>query len=438
MPTNPFEYGNPVSPANFIIPNQEIMDAIVKRLTSGGNTAIVSEPRFGKTSLLQYLKSKAITGSVNPPAASNSWRRIFHYIDIHLVFGDKTTTQEQFWKYALSPIKSFVRKYPDSEIAREYQCCIDEQFSIFALENFFDSLVLYKVRLVLLIDEFDDLLSHPELGKEGFFGGLRSLSTLKESLELVIATRLSVSELNQQEQFLHNHSGSPYFNHFHQEFLGPFSPQAAQKLLERGADRFSKADRAFLEAITGRHPYFMQVAAYALWEIHENPLAESRVEYVARQLYLAAEPALQDTWQHWPAPVRKALIVVALDEMPRLFNKRGYDSSALSQSLERYPSELRRLEQGGFIAKTPASACGWCVPAQVVLWWLSNVLLSALREDDDLGQFLKEQGMSKLFTASEKAQFSKAVGFLGGLAKLGMESFVKSAAEGFVKGMNFP
>ena len=57
---NPFQYGHAVQPTDFIPPSDEIMHSIIGRiLDKGQSVAIVSEPRFGRTSLLYYGKNKA-------------------------------------------------------------------------------------------------------------------------------------------------------------------------------------------------------------------------------------------------------------------------------------------------------------------------------------------------------------------------------------------
>ena len=56
---NPFIYGKPV-PTERHINRQLELGTLFSRLQNGETTAIVGEPRIGKTSLLQYLATPAI------------------------------------------------------------------------------------------------------------------------------------------------------------------------------------------------------------------------------------------------------------------------------------------------------------------------------------------------------------------------------------------
>jgi len=425
---NPFDYGNPVSPERFVIPNDDLYNCIKERITNRDNTAVISEPRFGKTSLLLYIKSTLVANEINK---QSTWRYYFQYIDAQM-FNNNTLTREQFWEYALQAVKKIAEAYPVHDVAKQYRRCEVGKFSIFNLEKMFEQLAKCHLRLALMIDEFDDLLSHPELGGEVFFGQLRALSSLQESLVLVIASRLDINELHRQKQF--QHSGSPYFNHFGQFFLGPFTDASTQSLLSRGS-RFSESDKKFLIAITGRHPFFLQAAAYALWNAYENN-RRPKLPYVGEQCYKAADPALHDTWGHWSPEMRKVLVIIALDEIPHLLGGREFDLSKLRDSLPSYNNEVKKLAQNGFIMRGLKLKTGWKILPQVLLWWLTGILLAAIRENNDLGGFLKEHEMNGLFSQSEKVQFTKAVVGLGNLAKLGIESFVKAASEGLAKGFS--
>jgi len=60
MPTlNPFIYGNPV-PVTQHVNRQRELRTLFSRLQRGESTAIVGEPRIGKTSLLRCLATPAV------------------------------------------------------------------------------------------------------------------------------------------------------------------------------------------------------------------------------------------------------------------------------------------------------------------------------------------------------------------------------------------
>ena len=121
------------------------------------------------------------------------------------------------------------------------------------------------LRIVVMLDEFDALLSHPILNSAEFYGSLRSLSSRFSSLALIIATRRSLNQLNVQTQEINPHS-SPYFNVFTELRLGPLPKRDVAALLSQADERFSSKDRQFITLASGRHPYLLQLAADIMWE----------------------------------------------------------------------------------------------------------------------------------------------------------------------------
>src|SRR6185369_13626780 len=144
-------------------------------------------------------------------------------------------------------------------------------YSNFSLEQVFESLNRDGRRLILMLDEFDTLLSHPVLNKPDFYGGLRTLASRSGGFALVIAARRSLEQLNQLTQELNPH-GSPYFNVFVEIQLGALKREALTSLLDQGGDYFTKADRAYVERVSGGHPYLAQVTAAMLWDAHQEGL----------------------------------------------------------------------------------------------------------------------------------------------------------------------
>ena len=55
--SNPFFYGNPVPPDQFLDRRRELRRITGRIVNQGQSTAIVGEPRSGKTSLLLYLSA---------------------------------------------------------------------------------------------------------------------------------------------------------------------------------------------------------------------------------------------------------------------------------------------------------------------------------------------------------------------------------------------
>lgn len=436
---NPFIFGNPVTESEFLGRSREIR-RIVGRIANGGQSvAVTAEPGMGKHSLLRYLaapeKRAELYGSLAP-------RLLFKYIDPSAF--DAAFSQAQFWQLALTPIQENLAVINAPAVTAAYETCKSEGFGVFGLEKLFTCLRDAGWRLVLLLDEFDNLLDHPVLNKSEFYGGLRSLASRSESLTLVTASRQPLEKLNESTRE-YSRLGSPYFNFMVQISLGAFSEKDAHALLMRGGHYFDKPDRDYLAYIAGGNPSLLQAGAYALWEAYEEgePERLTRWEITARELLDSARPLLADTWRVWTPETRKAVTIIALDTLPRLVAGKEFDIDSLLDSFNSYVPEIDELKKRGFLAVDPAAGAGGnsrtgCrLQAQVMLWWLAAELIRVTRpqEGENLGEWLRKQEWDGIIKGEEKTQLKKALASLGGLLKTGVEAFIKASAEGFAKGL---
>lgn len=436
---NPFIFGNPVKESEFLGRAREIR-RLVGRISNGGQSvAVTAEPGMGKHSLLRYLaapeKRAELYGDLAP-------RLLFQYVDpsaFNVAF-----TQAQFWQLALTPIQENLVLINVPLVTTAYETCKTEGFGVFGLEKLFARLQEAGWRLVLLLDEFDNLLDHPVLNKSEFYGGLRSLASRFESLTLVTASRQPLEKLNESTQE-YSRLGSPYFNFMVQISLGAFSDKDTHTLLMRGDHYFDKPDRDYLAFIAGGHPSLLQAGAYALWEAYEEgePERQTRWEITARELLDSARPVLADTWRVWTPETRKAVTIIALDTLPRLVAGKEFDIDSLLDSFNAYIPEIDELKKRGFLVADAATGAGeknrtgYRLQAQVMLWWLAAELIRVTRpqEGEDLGEWLRKQEWDGIIKGEEKTQLKKALTALGGLLKAGVESFIKASAEGFAKGL---
>jgi hypothetical protein len=292
--------------------------------------------------------------------------------------------------------------------------------------------------LIILLDEFDALVEHTAFQQAEFYGGLRALASRYASLALVIASRQSISNLNRRTQEV-SRNGSPFFNIMEEIFLGPLTEKECTELLACAGERFSAKDRRFLLSVAGGHPYLLQAAASALWETYEDGETDAaeRWKSAAEALYIQANSALADIWRLWTPEMKKGFTILALDEFPVLLGEKQFDLSALLKELPNYGPELRELKQRGFIREEPSLAGGWSVTAGILLWWLADEWIRALRQQDDLVAWLGNQGLEGgLLKTGERKQLSAAAKSLGMLLKGGLPIFIQSAAEGFGKGLS--
>lgn len=428
---NPFIFGSPVTEKDFIGRSREIR-RIAGRIVNGGQSAAISaEPGMGKNSLLRYLsapqKRVELYGDLAP-------RIIFQYIDATTL--GSAFTQTQFWWLALVPLAENLSKINLPAVTASYEICKNEGFSVYNLEKLFSQLQAAGWRLVLVLNEFDNLLTHPVLNQSEFYGGLRSLASRYDSLTLITASRQPLEKLNENTQKF-NRMGSPYFNFMYQVSLGAFTELEVYTLLARGDEHFTKADKKFLHAIAGGHPALLQAAAYALWEAYEDQenSPQTRWENASRDLLEAARPILSHTWQIWSPETRKAMTIIALDRLPRLVSGKEFVLDILLASLTAYLPEMDELQKRGFLADESSTRTGHRFQSQVMLWWLAGELVHAIRpqSDDELGEWLRKQEWDGLLKADEKSQLKQALASLSGLITIGSETFIRATVENFDK-----
>lgn len=307
MPS-PFLHGNPVPPSHFVGRRRELA-RILDRLTHHGqSTAVIGEPRTGKTSLLDYLAS---------PEARDALRRgdrehiLVSYIDSHAL--DRAFDDAAFWEHALEPLDDPNSPLPaDSPVHAALQACREGGYQTRRIKSLLRALNVASVRIALLIDEFDYLVRHCVADPRAFFGGLRSITTLSRgALALVLASRRSLAFLDDVAQGA-GYSGSPYFNFVAEEVLGPLERDEVDQILARAAGRFSSEDHHLIHELAAGHPYLVQLTADVLFRAYddgEHDPAARRTAAAARALREASR-VLADTWRQW-SPSQRFLVAAA-------------------------------------------------------------------------------------------------------------------------------
>lgn len=393
--SNPFYYGNPV-PAEFFTGRQWELSHICNRIISIQSTAIIGESRSGKSSVLLYLSSQETRENLY---GEHGGQLLFSFIDIHAL--EYECTQSQFWEEALYPLN-------DSSFAQGYQKCKEKDFSYFELKRLFTQIRKSKQWMVLILDEFDVLLHRPNLNTSEFFGRLRSLSSLSRALCLVIASRLSLSHLNNAVSATKNYTGSPFFNTQSEMTLGPLKDENVSQLLERAENRFNKQEYDFIKSAAGEHPYLLQVAGFSLWEVYEREEQDyiERLKWVKQKLHEAITPMIDDTWQIWTPMMRIAFISVAIEQI----GQENFDKQGMLSNIRDFTSELYILEKHGFVAQDTNNVSGWRVRPNAFLWWLADELIKTVRQEKPFYEFIHayEWEWDSILTEGEKNQLTEA------------------------------
>jgi hypothetical protein len=201
-------------------------------------------------------------------------------------------------------------------------------------------------------------------------------------------------------------------------------------LLEQGGDYFTKTDRAYVERVSGGHPYLAQVAAAMLWDAHEEGLTgRERYRIAGHNLYRQVKPHFADTWSFWSNTTRKAVTAVALAEIPRLLGDHTFKVSELVEDLDDYGEELDLLQVSGTLAQSDEG--DWRVAQDVLLWWLADELRRHVRDETPFDDWIHAQHMDNLLTERDRQRLTQAAQSVVTLIGKGATTLIETLAKGF-------
>lgn len=428
---NPFIHGRAVSAHDLIGRDKEVR-RLCGRLAAGQSTAVIGMPHIGKTSLIRCLEDVAYRTACAGELLSDD---VFSYLDAQTLRG--VQHQGEFWARALTPVEERLHdgKGGLAAAAGLYELAQSNQFGTAVLQQLFSGLSKAGRRLILLLDEFDDFLTHPVLNSAEFYGGLRSLASLSPGLMVVVATRKELDQLNELTQTINPH-GSPYFNVFTEIRLGALPKNALPKLLDKAGGRFGKQEQQFVSAVSGLHPYLAQSAAAMLWEAHEDGLVGAeRYARAGRAVYQQSRKHFADCWKSWSNEMKKAITLITLCQIPKLIPPHKFHFPELAESLYDYTPELEKLEACGFLEVEQDGE--WVIKQGAFVWWMADELRRGVRDEKEFGTWLQAQELDGFFTKKEREKIGGAV--RTGLSKLGkgavtmIEAFAKGFGETTVK-----
>lgn len=424
MNRSPFVHGGPVPPNDFLNRQRELR-RLLNRLEKGQATAVVGQPHTGKTSLLRYVLDKVKRDGIIGDKLDRCW---FREVDSHML--GRKFDQAAFWAFVLEPVTVY---FDSGELRNLYQLARENAYGSFALKRLFEALDQANWRIVVLLDEFDAILSHPILNSAEFYGSLRSLTSRFSSLALIIATRRSLNQLNVQTQEINPHS-SPYFNIFTELRLGPLPKRDVAHLLSFAQNRFNSNDRQFVVLASGRHPYLLQLAADILWEVdQEGKLGIERYQMAGEELRMQSEGHFADTWRAWSNAERKVIMAIALAQMALMVEDHYFEWSNLIEDIHDYTPELRNLEKSGTIVKVQRGDRQ--IKQRALLWWLADEVKRMVRSETTFEQWLEEQEFEGIFTQKEKRSLGQVARELGGFLGQGATTLIQAFAKGVGEGL---
>jgi tRNA A-37 threonylcarbamoyl transferase component Bud32 len=371
---SPFVSGRAVSGRSFLGRETEL-GTLFSRLDQGESTAVVGPRKSGKSSLLQHLDERETQLLYRPEMAG---RLLFHWMDLHTVTSEFDPLA--FWQEVLDRLEQEV---DDPETCERIERIMASGYRQQHLRDLFDHLDRRGFRLALLLDEFEQLVFHPNFHSESrFFALLRSIATNTASLALVVASRLSVAELNRSGPAAED--GSPYFNYLIDVQLQPFDEPTIEELLGRAGDELSATDRRLIRRLAGRHPYLLQAAASTF-------LVERAADRrgAAETFYHRFAGYFDHLWKAEENRYRSVLLILGLAELAGRAAGRGLGADEIT-ARDEVGYELPRLASQGLAERADgdhphhrfAPEWGgerWCVGLEALLWWIWE-LVSAREE----------------------------------------------------------
>jgi len=252
---NPYVAGAPILEDEMFFGRRRLVDRILQTIHNN-SLLIYGERRIGKTSIQHQIKKRL--------CALEDPNYEFHPVYVDLQGTPETrffrTISEDIFQ-ELAPVLDGLQ--PGAELSTDYSYrdfVRDVRTVLKALQKRTSK----KVKLVLLIDEVDELNDYdPRINQK-----LRSLF-MKSFAENLVAVVSGVEIKKQWEK-----EGSPWYNFFEEIEVQPLERRAAQELIERPIQGMFKLDRGTTERIielSGGKPYLIQKICIALvTRLHEQ------------------------------------------------------------------------------------------------------------------------------------------------------------------------
>jgi hypothetical protein len=250
---------------------------------------------------------------------------------------------------------------------------------------------------VLLLDEFERLLSHRNFQDPAFFALMRSLASRTGGLALVTASRLSIEEMNDRGRELLD-TGSPFFNILIQLRLPLLNERTVATLLGRAEDSFSISDRRFIRRVAGCHPFLLQAMAATLFETR----GRDRQARAAEKFYNRISFHFDDLWRELDDGVRTTAVILSLVELGKRALGRKFACGEI-ENVAAFGPMLQVLAKRGLAERVGKGSRldlerlllwrkeWWTVGAQAFAWWVRDVVIARTRQPPAYEEWLAKK-----------------------------------------------
>lgn len=342
---NPFFHRGAIRRAAEFFGRTAITQETLGLLYNGQSVSIIGPRRIGKSSLLLHLCRPPVREPYRmaPPQA------LFVLIDCQELGG--------------SPAEEVYDALHIGLLAAAEEAGIElgpdlRQGTYRALDRVLHHITSAGRHIVVLLDEFELLAANTHLTPH-FFARLRGLTT-KYGLAYVTASQRPLFAITADEQIL----SSPFFNIFVTLPLGLFTQEEAEGLFTRRlADsgvHVPPSVRARLLTLVGRHPFFLHIAGYHIFQAlaqGRDVLDSAEFAAVEQAIEIEAGAHLNYLWNNLAPDEQYALAieegpvdVVRLLEQQCLLETVGGGLRYTSEILQRF---VRRQPVPGLIQAYP-------------------------------------------------------------------------------------
>lgn len=399
--TNPFIYGRPV-PAERHINRHDALMTIFSRIKNMESTAIVGDPQSGKSSLIKYMISEEVLKS---RLKQTSKSLVIVEVDAYAIWLSEKKTPIDFWRFVLDVVE---RKLEDGVLKDGIKSVRSNQYGSATLGEYFKLMAKSEKRVLLVIDEFDSLLHHPNFANAEFFGGLRYLATQTDGLQLITSSIMSVVEMDDYSSKI-NPMGSPFFNNFIKVTLELFDDDSISELIKTSLKstgiKFDEHDMDFVVRLSGRHPYRLQAACAALFDgIVTKRDPEDRYLYASEKFSTQTEHHFNEIWKRLDEKSRTALVIMTVLWLGGMVLGKDYSFGEIERS-QSFKPELDKLLKLGLVEKVGKKSKWqfdfdplllwqdqkWQVSCEGMVWWIAKIIVGGSREIPDFNKWLHDQ-----------------------------------------------
>lgn len=308
--SNPYINTKTLRDQTMFFGRRALLKRIYERLISRQCISLIGLQHVGKSSLLHFLPSQEMQANF----AADLKKHIFVPLDLR-EYGQKSS--DDFFEAVSKRILAQARKHLN--LSHEPGEGADEFFALLT------EIEEQGFHTVLLMDAFDNVARNSRFSWE-FFSFLRSQANFGK-VSYVTATIAHLQKVCHRDV-----QGSPFFNIFAVQEVGPLELEEARELILHPSQKvglaFTPDEADWIIKLAGLHPFFIQQVCNYFFEeklLHDGAKVDRK--HIKNQAYRALEPHFNDIWERLP-PSEQDL----LKDEARVANKQERKLPELSES----------------------------------------------------------------------------------------------------------